>query len=71
MHVKRFNALSGYKKDNAGCDRELSGIASAVIHVSIQTLIIVWYTDFKRKQTVSQKLRGILGKAFIRTLKTI
>ena len=47
--------------NNAGLDEELCGIASAVI--SIQKLIIVWYVEFSRKQTTSQKARATFQKS--------
>ena len=51
MHVKRFNAQSAIQRTTQGVKKSIMGLASAV--VSIQTLIVVWYVDFLRKNTVS------------------
>ena len=58
MYMKQFNIQSAIKLDNAGCDGEPFGIASAVI--SVQMLIIVWYMEFSEKKTVSQKVSSTL-----------
>ena len=53
--------------DNAGRDRELFGIVSAV--VSIQA-IIVWYMEFSEKQSFSKSKR-YFSKTFIQTSKML
>ena len=59
MYIKWFNV-------NAGPDRQLFGIASAV--VSIQKLIIVWYVEFSGKP---QKARGNFQKHLHPDLKNV
>lgn len=55
--------------DNTGPDRELFGIASAV--VSIQKLIIVLYDQVSRKHLFSQKASGTFQKHLRLDLKNV